>query len=605
MSHCAGKPGLRTAALLLAALGVACSESRTVLNGPASQATAQMPAAAGETVTQTLKFIASDSAELHVILRSTGDFSPKPLIVEVGPYGGASGVPEFGLAYTHVYVHARGTGNSTGSWSAVGPRDQQDVAEVLAWACAQPWSNGHIGLYGFSASAIAIYNSMHLPLACVDAAALMAGTNDLYRDLLVPGGMQAVAPEVVVGFGVGLPLMLSAPDRIAAVMAGQSPAEPLMSGVGILQIAADIAQHPTEDQYWLDRTQRAGPNQFPVLANTGFYDVESRGPFQSYQMLRDLGVPVHLRVFGAHDGTPAGTAGPFPEYQRWFDRYLLGVDNGIDREPRVQFLIGHGGYEAQLLGAVTKYEAVDWPVPGTRWQTLHLDGTRGGGASSINDGQLATAPVSAETQQAYPAVFSFPLATDPNTSSTITNGGAQGFAAFPFLTWQLLLAEPFALTYTTQPLSQDVDVVGPAALDLYLTTAALEADLYAVLADVDTDGMAHAVGIGRIRTSFPHVIEERSLHDENGVMVQPYPDHSAKTLAAPGEQRLYQVEFWPVGNRFQAGHRLRLYLVGAPSTEIPAPSLNLAAVGGGTPSRIHLPVLPGQDLCAALGATHC
>src|SRR3546814_11232123 len=35
-----------------------------------------------------------------------------------------------------------------------------------------------------------------------------------------------------------------------------------------------------------------------------FYDVESRGPFESYQMLRDLGIPVHLKTLGAHDGYP-------------------------------------------------------------------------------------------------------------------------------------------------------------------------------------------------------------------------------------------------------------------------------------------------------------
>src|SRR5207247_675594 len=84
----------------------------------------------------------------------------------------------------------------------------------------QPWSNGHIGLYGFSASAIAVYNSMHLPLACVDAAALMAGTNELYRDLLYPGGIPNVVPELVVGFGVGLPILARLPARHHAAKRG-------------------------------------------------------------------------------------------------------------------------------------------------------------------------------------------------------------------------------------------------------------------------------------------------------------------------------------------------------------------------------------------------
>lgn len=559
-------------------------------------------------ISRVVKFDASDAERLHVVLRGVPDaqneLCGRPLIVEFSPYGGASGVPDFGPAYNYAYVHARGTGSSTGVWSAVGPRDQQDVSEFLAWACTQPWSNGHIGLYGFSASAIAVYNSMHLPLACVDAAALMAGTNDLYRDLLYPGGMHNVAPAIVVGFGVGSPILASIPERLQD---GQSPVvhlqDGLETGVGFFtELFPDVITHTTEDEYWLSRTQRPGPNNFPVLADTGFYDVESRGPFESYKMLRDLGVPVHLRVFGAHDGFPAGTPGPFPEYQRWFDRYLLGQDNGIDREPRVQLLIGHGSYEAQFAGAVTKLDTTDWPVPGTRWQALHLDSTRGGGAYSSNDGTLSvTAPVTQATQP-YLAITSLGTATDPNTTSTVTNGGSALFTAFPFLTYQLLLMEPLALTYTTPAFAQDVDVVGPASLNVFVATVLPEADLYAVVADVWPDGFAHPVGIGRLRTSYPNIVAERSVTDVNGEIVQPYADHSVKTPATPGQVREYHVEFWPIGNRFQAGHRLRLYLVGAPTYVLPMPNLNLVSIGGDTPSRLLVPVLPGSDAHAAMSA---
>src|SRR3546814_14585735 len=80
--------------------------------------------------------------------------------------------------------------------------------------------------------------------------------------------------------------------------------------------------------------------------------------------------------------------------------------------------------------------------------------------------------------------------------------------------------------------------------------------------------------------------------------------HSQKSCARPAQTREYNVEFWTIGNRFQAGHRLRLYLLGAATYSIPAPNLNLVSVGGDTPSRLLLPVLPGSDACAAFGA-HC
>ena len=79
------------------------------------------------------------------------------------------------------------------------------MVEVLQWACNQPWSNGRLGLYGFSASAIAVYNALHLELPCVETAVLGAGTHELYRDLLYPGGMPNLVPGLGVLAGIGAP----------------------------------------------------------------------------------------------------------------------------------------------------------------------------------------------------------------------------------------------------------------------------------------------------------------------------------------------------------------------------------------------------------------
>ncbi len=551
-------------------------------------------------IVQSVTFQASDGVPIHAFVGGAGELSPRPLIVEFSPYAPGCCGPDFGPGYNYVQVHARGTGLSGGAWSAVGPRDQQDVAEFLEWACRQPWSNGHIGLYGFSASAIAVYNSLHLPLACVDAAALMAGTADLYRDLLYPGGIPNSAPAASVAFGVGAPFLQSS---LPATQDGQSPIDRTLSGLGLLQLFVDVLGHPTEDEYWLGRTQRPGPNRFPVLADTSFYDPEPRGPFESYQLLRAAGVEVHLRLLGAHDGFPANTPGPFPEYRRWFDRFLLDVDNGIEREARVQMLISNGSFEAYKAGDFTRLEAADWPVPQTRWHALYLDSARGGGANSSNDGTLSLAAPATAATQPYLALPSLPTATDPHTTGTVAAAGAGAlFDAFPILT-QLALVEPLALTWTSSPLGQAIDVVGPAGFDVFVTTVLPETDLHAVLADVWPDGSAHAVGVGRLRTSYPDLVAERSRVDGEGKIIQPYTDFSAKSLALPGAAHEYHVEFWPIGNRFGAGHRLRLYLVGTSAYMTPAPGVNLVAVGGATPSRLLLPVLPGNDLCAALGAS--
>jgi predicted acyl esterase len=562
-----------------------------------------------------LTFQASDHVPVRAYIsgvkpQGATDFPARPLIVEFSPYAPtsfqASVGQTFGPAYNYIEVNARGTGLSGGVWGAVGPDDQRDVSEFLAWACKQPWSNGHIGLYGFSASAIAIYNSLHLPLACVDAASLMAGSDDLYRDLLYPGGMFNLGPAAVVAFGVGVPLTA---DTFGAVGGGTSPITQLQTGAGLLGLFVDILSHTTEDAYWTERTQRRdppGPNTFPVLADTSFYDPEPRGPFESYKLFRSLGVPVHLITFGAHDGFPAGTPGPFPQYQRWFDHYLLGADNGIDRDPAVQLLLGNGSREALMKGDFTRVDASDYPVPGTRWQSLFLDAAKSGSAQSINDGTLNPAAPAASAVQVYPALVSVPTATDPDSASTL---GGMGFGpysvntlfdALPILT-QMQLTEAVSLTYTTPPLSKAVDVVGQGSLDLYFASVLPEADIYAVVSDVAPDGTANAVGVGRLRSSFPQIDRARSVIAANGDIVQPYGVYSARDDALPGQTREYHVEFWPIGNHFAAGHRLRLTLVGTSAFMLPQPGVvNLVSLGGATPSRILLPVLPDSDLTAAI-----
>jgi hypothetical protein len=92
----------------------------------------------------------------------------------------------------------------------------------------------------------------------------------------------------------------------------------------------------------------------------------------------------------------------------------------------------------------------------------------------------------------------------------------------------------------------------------------------------------------------------------SGEIVQPYNDLSEKQSVPPGEAREYQVEFWPIGNRFETGHRIRLTLAGTPVSFLPTvPALNSIVVGGADGARLQFPVLPGSDLCGALGAAPC
>ncbi|MGH9917411.1 MAG: hypothetical protein ACRD6W_00850, partial [Nitrososphaerales archaeon] len=74
----------------------------------------------------------------------------------------------------------------------------------------------------------------------------------------------------------------------------------------------------------------------------------------------------------------------------------------------------------------------------------------------------------------------------------------------------------------------------------------------------------------------------------------PYNVYSSQDLALPGTTREYHVEILPMGNTFGAGHQIRVYILGTPADQMPAPpGVNVVSLGGTTPSQLLLPSLDG------------
>jgi predicted acyl esterase len=529
----------------------------------------------------------SDGVTLAATVTGQAPLSARPAIVEFSPYGPGSMTTSDGPAYNYVLVQIRGTGDSDGRFDALGNRSQQDVVDALRWACRQSWSDGRLGLNGFSASAIMIYNSLHLKLPCVRTAVLRSGTFELYRDLLWPGGVSNFIP------GLGVLALIGAPAlEQGFARAQRAPLTGFDTAIGLFDAGLSGGlEHQTLDSWWRERGFRGDVNHPPILMLDSFFDVESRGGFQGFQALRRHGA--HLLVVGAHDGAPAGTDDGNGAIQSWFDHYLRGARNGIRRQPRVQLFLSNGSREAYLRGDFVRYSARNWPVPGTRWESLWLSPRRSGTGHSLNDGSLSDQRPVTTTFQSYAAIPTEPSMTDqPNTAIVGSFGLNQAAFSFPLLT-ETTLAEPQALTYTTLPLTHDVLAAGPAALDLRLSSTATRTAIWAVISDVWQDGTSHPVATGRLSSAYPNVIRARSLIDSQGDVVQPYGDYSATHDATPMQARNYQLEFWPIGNRFKRGHRIRLVILGASLASSPsAPALNTVSLGGRSASRLLLPVVP-------------
>lgn len=95
------------------------------------------------------------------------------------------------------------------------------------------------------------------------------------------------------------------------------------------------------------------------------------------------------------------------------------------------------------------------------------------------------------------------------------------------------------LTFTTEPLAQDLDVVGPLSLVLYASSTAADTDFFARLSDVFPDG--------------------RAVQLQNGVVRGRYRDAEGDpALLEPGTVYGLEINMAATANRFAAGHRLRV-----------------------------------------------
>ena len=130
------------------------------------------------TVKETLELPMQDGTEVHIEVTRPADASGAavtgewPVILEASPYHGTLADREgmrilpdprdadgtsLGLTgyfvpkgYAVVMMDLRGTGLSDGCLDHLGPKDAQDLKDVVEWAASQPWSNGRVGMTGHS-----------------------------------------------------------------------------------------------------------------------------------------------------------------------------------------------------------------------------------------------------------------------------------------------------------------------------------------------------------------------------------------------------------------------------------------------------------------------
>jgi len=228
-----------------------------------------------------------------------------------------------------VRTDARGTGESTqGSWDFFGPGEQRDLCDSIEWAAAQPWSNRHVGMLGQSYFAqVQWLAAVNQPpsLKCI---APYDGLVDIYRDLAWHGGI--FSQEFVTGW---------AARQIHLNHLPFEPAPP--TNVMSFDVTGELIRQRLDGPFYQHRSAfwRLKQIRVPVYSIGAWEKVRlhTRGNLLGFEHVPQ--VPRKLLMLGGDAQATFHTEPLMRELKRWYDRWLKGIDNGIEREPPVRLYV--------------------------------------------------------------------------------------------------------------------------------------------------------------------------------------------------------------------------------------------------------------------------
>lgn len=494
---------------------------------------------------------------------------------------GADAIASFWAArgYNVVVQGTRGRYKSDGSFYPL-RHERRDGLNTLAWLRRQTWFDGRLGLWGGSAfghTAWAIADeanagrlALHLQIVSTS-----------FREMLHQGG--AFALESALYWAVrshGDVDIWPTQEQLDRGFAGWPMIEADNRAVRDVGFFNDWARNPQHAPYWseIDGEDRARSIKGPVLLLGGWQDPFLPTQLRDFMTIRSGAAPhvaaasrliigpwTHADTIRFPDGTNAGDYRPESVRSSlpWFDHHLM--DRPVDRSiaPPVQiFVLGENTWRAEQ----------EWPLARARETDFYL--VRGSNSSGSADAghQL----LSAASNVATPPLTWVHAPRNP----VPTRGGAMLGNRAGIRPQNDVEARDDVLVFTSAALPADTEVTGPVHAELHVATTAPSADFVVKLVDVHPDGRAFNVTDGILRRTYE-----------------------------PGSTRAtnIRVELNPTSMLFRKGHRIRVEIASSnyprfdinpgtgrdiPTESQPVTSTQTLFVGGGTPSRIFLPLVP-------------
>ncbi|MCA0936838.1 CocE/NonD family hydrolase [Vibrio alginolyticus] len=312
--------------------------------------------------------------------------NPVPAILEFLPYRKNDGtvirdeitMPETAAhGYACIRVDLRGCGESEGLFDdEYSAQELQDGYDVINWIAKQAWCDGSVGMVGISWGG---FNS--LQIAALQPPALKAiitqcSTDDRFRDDIHFLGGCLLNDNMDWAAFFWAYAQARSPD---ANLVGDKWKEIWLERLNKMPfLATPWISNQTRDDYWKHGSvcEDYSKIQIPVYAIGGWADNYRNTVFS---LLSNLSGPKKGLVGPwAHKYPNIAYPNPKMDYVaesvRWWDRWLKGIDNGIEQEPELQYylqesVLPRSDYDARPGKWVSE---PTWPSPDTQYQTYYL-----------------------------------------------------------------------------------------------------------------------------------------------------------------------------------------------------------------------------------------
>ena len=472
--------------------------------------------------------------------------------------------------YAIVVVDVRGTGASQGRRRMeFSTEEVADGKDIVDWIVAQAWSDKNVGTTGVSylgtTAEMLLANQHPCVKACIPRSAIF----DLYNDLALPGGVSQ-GPFVDI-WGVTTRALDDNNFSIFGKRAklAAKGVHPVKSDKGHLIYKQVIAEHKKNfnvnrgvdslnfrDE--LDPFVNASLNDFsvhtrmsqiegshtPIYRIGGWYDgALAKGALDAARNTNNT----RKVLIGPWDHGPADNASPYSptkkvtfdvysEMLRFFDRYLKGVDNGIDNEAT---------YTYYSVGNETWKTSVAWPPKDEHPVKLFLSANKEAvfSTSKIQNGHVSyTVDYTTTTG----------LTSRWNSVTGLYKHGHTNYA-------DRRKEDDKLLCFTSESLNATTNLAGNPVVHLNFSADANDATVFCYIEDVAPDSTVTYVTEGMFRPM------QRKLSDETYKTVYPNHTYKKEDAQAYASNEIVPLTFdlLPISYQFKTGHRIRISIAGA------------------------------------------